>query len=272
MRTWKLPSTTEAMQAGNRAQASSMAQASALLAGLVEHLGQSCFAQAALAQLSAIAPTASLSVYRIGSCRPRLFLSASQGVADTTRQCWSAYLSGPQHEDRSWGQEWPGHMRTPGARNLVHVQANEVTPLHRQCVYDAHGVAERISIAEPGADGSVFAVNLYRHAHQKPFADRHLSDFADLSSALMALTHKHLALTVDMAGGDERWPARLRELAPGLTARELEVCLRLLRGMTQDGISADLGLSAATVKTYRNRAFARLDIHHRHQLFALMVE
>lgn len=75
-----------------------------------------------------------------------------------------------------------------------------------------------------------------------------------------------------LAGGDERWPARLRELAPGLTARELEVCLRLLRGMTQDGIAADLGLSAATVKTYRNRAFARLDIHHRHQLFALLVE
>ena len=39
MRTWKLPSTTEAMQAGDRAQASSLAQASALLAGLVEHLG-----------------------------------------------------------------------------------------------------------------------------------------------------------------------------------------------------------------------------------------
>ena len=42
--------------------------------------------------------------------------------------------------------------------------------------------------------------------------------------------------------------------------------------MTQDGIAADLGLSAATVKTYRNRAFVRLDIHHRHQLFALLVE
>ena len=42
--------------------------------------------------------------------------------------------------------------------------------------------------------------------------------------------------------------------------------------MTQDGIAADLGLSAAPIKTYRNRAFARLDIHHRHQQFALMVE
>lgn len=42
--------------------------------------------------------------------------------------------------------------------------------------------------------------------------------------------------------------------------------------MTQDGIAADLGLSASPVKTCRNRAFARLDIRHRHQLFALMVE
>lgn len=264
MRTWKLPSTTDATPA------SGMAQASALLAGLVEHLGQRGFAQAVLEQLSAITPTASLSVYRIGSRQPRLFLSAAQGILDTTLQCWSAYLSGPQHEDKSWGQEWPGHMRTQGARNLVHVQASEVTPLHRQCVYDAHGVAERISVTESGVDGSVFAVNLYRHAHQKPFSDRHLSDFSDLSSALMALMHKHIVLTTDITPSDEKWLARLRERAPGLTTRELAVCLRLLQGMTQDGIAADLELSAATVKTYRNRAFARLDIHHRHQLFALM--
>lgn len=282
MTPWKPTPPTDAMPARG------MAHASALLAGLVESLGRADFAHSALARLSTIAPLASLSVYRIGSLQPRLFMSASQGVPDTTRQCWSAYLSGPQHEDRSWGRQWPCHApaapgtgtaavdgkggsgEEQGSCSLVHVQASEVTPLHRQCVYEAHGVAERISIAERGSDGSVFAVNFYRHAHQKPFSDRHLSDFADLSAALMALTRKHIALTAD--AGESRWPQRLRERAPGLTARELDVCLRLLRGMTLDGIAADLQLSAATAKTYRNRAFARLDIHHRHQLFALMVE
>ena len=55
----------------------------------------------------------------------------------------------------------------------------------------------------------------------------------------------------------------------GLPRREREVCERLLMGWTYDGVAADLGLSAGTVKTYRDRAFERLGIHHRNELFAL---
>ena len=47
------------------------------------------------------------------------------------------------------------------------------------------------------------------------------------------------------------------------------MCARLLQGMTQEGIACDLGLSLPTVKTYRNRAFSRLGIHFRNELFAL---
>jgi len=45
-----------------------------------------------------------------------------------------------------------------------------------------------------------------------------------------------------------------------------------LRGLTFDGVAADLGVSATSVKTYRNRAFARLGIHHRNELFGLVVD
>jgi DNA-binding NarL/FixJ family response regulator len=48
------------------------------------------------------------------------------------------------------------------------------------------------------------------------------------------------------------------------------VLQRLLDGLTYDGIAADLGLSVASVKTYRARAFERLGIHFRSQLFALL--
>jgi DNA-binding CsgD family transcriptional regulator len=37
-------------------------------------------------------------------------------------------------------------------------------------------------------------------------------------------------------------------------------------------VAADLKLSPTTVKTYRDRAFERLGIHHRHQLFALALD
>jgi DNA-binding NarL/FixJ family response regulator len=38
--------------------------------------------------------------------------------------------------------------------------------------------------------------------------------------------------------------------------------------MTQEGIANDLDLSVTTVKTYRNRAFGRLGIHFKSELFA----
>lgn len=61
-------------------------------------------------------------------------------------------------------------------------------------------------------------------------------------------------------------------MAAGLTGRERDVCERLLKGWTHDGIAADLRVSPATVKTYRDRAFARLGIHHRNELFALVAK
>ncbi|WP_370590432.1 helix-turn-helix domain-containing protein [Xylophilus sp. ASV27] len=56
--------------------------------------------------------------------------------------------------------------------------------------------------------------------------------------------------------------------ATALTQRERIVCVRMLRGLTLEGIASDLGLALPTVKTYRGRAFARLGIHFRNQLFA----
>jgi len=61
---------------------------------------------------------------------------------------------------------------------------------------------------------------------------------------------------------------RLLRLQHDLTDRELDVCARVLQGMTHEGIAADLGLGVPTVKTYRNRAFARMGIHFRNELFA----
>ena len=57
-------------------------------------------------------------------------------------------------------------------------------------------------------------------------------------------------------------------LLEGLPNRERELCERPQRLGTHQGIAADLGISAGTVKTYRDRAFERLGIHHRNELFA----
>ena len=119
----------------------------------------------------------------------------------------------------------------------------------------------------------MFAINFYRHGHQRAFSDAALDSFGALAPALLALVRKHMAL-MQPEGDAATEPsardmeARLRSLCPALTERERAVCVRLLRGMTHDGIANDLGLALPTVKTYRNRAFARLGIHFRNELFA----
>jgi len=266
---------------------------------MVHHLGGPGFVPGLLQELAPVLPAASWSVYRTGNrCKPTLFMSASLGVPDTTQDCWWAYLSGPYRRDSTWGRPFDDAPAAPLTR-LCHVTAQEVEGEHRARVYEAHGVAERVSVVDYEDDGSVFAVNFYRHQHQAPFRDAHLSGFETVAPVLLALARKHIQLShsprptgtesprsapacaVASAATSLEPPSaqpsahslpalRVRLLRTGipLTERELDVCARLLQGMTHEGIANDLGLSVPTVKTYRNRAFTRLGIHFRSELFA----
>jgi len=252
------------------------AAATALLTDLVGELGGPAFGPRLLARMRTLLPASTLSVYRTGR-RPALLLTGAAGVPDTTRDCWRAYLSGPHRRDRSLLPDDAARDAAPAAPLLGHVTAAEVQPEHRARVYEAHGVAERVSVVQPQADGGVLAVNFYRHAGHRPYGDAQLADFGALAGAVLALTTKHLALSGLLAEAgapaDDGTPQRrrLQALCPALTARELDVCERLLRGWTHEGVAADLGLSVPTVKTYRNRAFQRLGIHFRSELYGLML-
>lgn len=240
-----------------------------VLQGLIGLVGEAEFESALLQHLHPMVPAASYAIYQTGSgCQPQLFMSASLGIPDATRACWNAYLTGPHLDDRTLSAP----SIPQGQTVLCHITAPEVPLQHRARVYEAHGMAERISVVQQ-QESSVFALNFYRHTHQKPFSDAQLSDFESLAPALLSLAQKQIQLRPTRpttARQDvSQWTMRLGALHPGLTPRELAVCARLLLGMTQDGIARDLSLSLPTVKTYRNRAFSRLGIQFKNQLFAL---
>lgn len=238
-----------------------------VLQGLIGLVGQREFETSLLKHLHPLVPAASYSIYQTGpGCDPILFMSASLGVPDTTRECWNAYLSGPYLSDRTF----EGHSQANPSPLLCHITAPEVPAQHRSRVYEAHGMAERVSIVQRQA-ASIFAINFYRHDHQRPFSDGQLSDFESLAPALLALTQKQIELARShrVKRSAVEWAQQLQTHEPALTPRERDVCARLLVGMTQEGIAADLGLGLPTVKTYRNRAFGRLGIHFKSELFAL---
>ncbi len=237
------------------------------LLGCIAHLGGPAFAEHTLASLhGAGLVVGSWSVYRVWADRqPCLHLSASAGVADTTRDCFRVYADGLYRADRSF------EAVAAGTQGLLRMHADEVPNAdHREAIYRRHRVLERASLATRDSDGSVFAVNLYRHENQGRFGDAELGALAAHGPLLLALVQRHVALTTPPALADAPRSLRQRLLArcATLTGRELDICERLLKGWTHDGIAADLGLSVATVKTYRARAFARLGLHFRSELFA----
>lgn len=251
--------------------------ASALIGVLtpaIADLGQSRFQQTLLDSIFPLLPAASCSVYRTGPlCEPAIFMSASHGVPDTTLDCWRAYLSGPYRSDRTH----LGDLDLPASSGQIsHITAQEVPPEHRARVYEAHGVAERVSIVQTQGQGTLFAINFYRHQHQRPFDDAQIGAVEQLAPALLALTHKHLDIRAPESKTSQINPLdkliqKLKAVNPQLTTREAQVCAGILQGLTIDGIACTLNLSACTVKTYRNRAFDRLGIHFRNELFRLVL-
>lgn len=244
------------------------------LEGLIGLLGDSAFEGQLLRHLHPLVPAASYSVYQTGSgCAPTLFMSSSIGVPDKTRDCWKAYLSGPYLTDRSLMRE--GQNVPTNGMSLCHITAQEVSEEHRARVYDAHGMTERISVVKQDTS-SVFAINFYRHSHQPAFRDSHLMAFEGLAPVLISLVQKQIELCRTSAKTREsdwcQWVRPLKELNESLSPREVAVCARMLTGMTQDGIASDMEIGVSTVKTYRNRAFARMGIHFRNELFALLYQ
>ena len=251
-----------------------------LVSDLVGQLGSNGFAVALLRCMRNVLDTASVSVYRVGP-RPVLYFSGSHGVPDRTRDCWRAYLSGPHHHDRTLSSSRANDAA--GRPVICHTTTRDMSGAHRRLVYEAFGVVERVSVVQPVAVATrdaasldalrtdLLAINFYRHEAHAAFSDEQLDGFARVAPTLLSLTRRHLEIApqLELASAPPR--ERLRSICPQLTPRELDVCERIVRGMTHDGIAAELFLSLPTVKTYRNRAFARLGIRFRNELVALLV-
>lgn len=206
---------------------------------------------------------------RIGAPRPELLLAGTRHRdAQLVWRCWQAY-------SRYYHSHDPLFLRMQRQRRgpvplLGHLLAEDIEfDAYREAIYRDNGLSERLSSLHWDEEGRPLLFNLYRHREDGYFSEREIAAFEQWVPALLQLLRGHLALRRGRSATDE-WRLALLHRATGLTPQELAVCLHLLRGLSHAGIAAELGLKESTVKTYRNRAFARLDIHFRSQLFALV--
>lgn len=244
------------------------APAQRALAGVIGAVAHEAFAPRALGHLHEAVCIGSWSVYQLWRDRPPVMhLSASRGETDCTGPCFTAYRDGGLYR-RDSSFEAVRARRRAGDALMLRMHADDApSPDHRDAIYVRHHMVERLSVARLEHDGSVLAINLYRHEGQGRFGELELERFGALAHGLLASVSRQLAWQADTRPATDR-RAALKQRCAALTERELDVLERLLRGMTYDGIAADMGLGVATVKTYRARAFERLGIHFKNELFA----
>jgi DNA-binding CsgD family transcriptional regulator len=261
----------------------------AAAASLIDCIARPDFGRRTLARLNRSLPLAWWTVYQVFDDQaPRLCAHGSFDAPDIALDCWRIYRNGVYRADTHFHAA-RAEVRGCATANAVvtHCVADDFGRAHREQIYQAHSLSERLSlVSNDDRHGALLAVNLYRHRAQPRFDTNDLDTVFALAGPLLAVVRRHLELSVPVAhdAGEtltldtpakpalEQAAQRLRRHCPQLTERELAVCERLLRGWTFDGIAADLGVSPSTAKTYRNRAFGRLGIHHRNALFALVLE
>mgnify|MGYP006283582693 CR=1 FL=1 len=179
-----------------------------------------------------------------------------------------------RYVDQQWWQRDPamsrlGNFNFAARPNLlrVNIRASEYDGI-REAIYPE--VSDRLlMLAQPGRD--VVGVSIIRSNPFPAFEEPTLGTISGMANLVMSLLVKHLEV-IDLRADAVQAVATLGEIeacldeTTDLTPRMVEVCSRILYGMTTTGIALDLDVGEESIKTHRKRAYARLGIGSEREL------
>jgi DNA-binding CsgD family transcriptional regulator len=155
-----------------------------------------------------------------------------------------------------------------GAGFAYRVYVKEIAPYdYRALCFEKPQYDEKLCFGWKN-EKQLLVLNFYRSQNQASASeDTGLDGLADLALAALQrrLSSSTLAEGVDIIG------KRLQHYFPALTAREVQICQFSLAGKSAKDIAADLGISANSVLTYRQRAYGRVGVHSAQELMPYLV-
>ena len=158
---------------------------------------------------------------------------------------------------------------------LIHwLNAQEIkAQAWREQNYESQSMGDRVVMVAVHPRFGALTLGLFRKSLSGAFQESELDWLSAMAPLLFRLLFKHegvrytLTPRVDL----KVVSGRLSRLGGGLTPREIQVCCELLLGLRYEDIAQKLSVKYETIKTFRNRAFAKLGVSSRFELFALLI-
>jgi len=147
---------------------------------------------------------------------------------------------------------------------------------YRKLFFDDSGIVDKFASAL-WHDGMCIYANFYRLASTGRYSERQVATLHRTGPSIVAAITRHCQLLSGLRKPEEADASRLLKQAfvaaplDALTARERDVCLGILRGLSSEAIAGELAISVNTVLTYRRRAYQRLGITSQNELFSLVM-
>ncbi|MAL00812.1 MAG: hypothetical protein CL536_01480 [Alcaligenaceae bacterium] len=157
-------------------------------------------------------------------------------------------------------------LKTQGQQH-VRVNLDGLSKVFRETLY--RGLGDKVVLSGVRNSGA-YSLSLFRDDSQNRFAREDIESLMHLSEPLISAVAKHCELRNCQAHRALRAPIAeiyaCIQTEHRLTSRELEVCARIIYGMSHLGIALDLNVGEETVKTYKNRAYQKLGIGSQREL------
>jgi DNA-binding CsgD family transcriptional regulator len=147
---------------------------------------------------------------------------------------------------------------------------------YREMFFENRALSGKMSVYERVTRDGIY-MNFYSARNRQEFTLFEIENLSWLSRiiSISLMRHHEIATARDATPVSLKLgeiTTLLRQGAPRLTKRELDVCSRIVAGYTTEAIALDLDISYSSVATYRRRAYGRLAISSHHELFALCLD
>jgi DNA-binding CsgD family transcriptional regulator len=244
---------------------------------VIDAIGTPGFEDQFVALLHQVCGAEHCALYRMGGNLVESVGAASINDTDSARRQAKLYADGYWRRDPSLAE---ARRRGPTDEAiLVRLRPMELTDHDfRDTIFQPKRIRDRVLVCGSPPNG-LYGFAVLRSDTGGPFSAADLGRLRDVAVILLSALAKHAALI-----GDPGWSPvptleslpdiehRLGKARARLSSREVQVCARILYGMSTATIAGDLAIKEESVATYRKRSYRRLEVSGRHELLKFYLQ